>query len=188
MTWVQKRQFNLSKMGRKPNFCLQNVRLAFDIPSKYYNAKDAMNAAINNGTFHKTVDVPKNIAVPLFAKTPSPDGHVMVDDRGTVYSDGEHLTSFKGMELLGWSETLNDVRIVEWVEEPKPASEPVPEQSPEFKVGDVVVPTALIDYNGTQLRQYDPNYTITQINGDRAVLSARGAIWAAMNTNNIRKV
>lgn len=65
-----------------------------------------------------------------------------------------------------------------------PAPEPV---KPEFKVGDKVVPTKLVDYGGTPLRQYDDVYVITEINGDRAVLSARGAVWAAMNTANIRK-
>ena len=71
---------------------------------------------------------------------------------------------------------------------PEPAPEPVDEG---FKVGDIVVPTRLVDYNGTPLKQYDDTYTITQINGDRAVLSApRGGkmvVWAAMNTNDIRK-
>lgn len=63
-----------------------------------------------------------------------------------------------------------------------------PAPKPEgFKVGDVVVPTRLVDYNGTPLVQYDPTYTISQINGDRAVLMARGAVWAAMNTKDIRK-
>ncbi len=56
-----------------------------------------------------------------------------------------------------------------------------------FAVGDLVIPTRLVDYDGTPLRQYDPVYTITEINGDRAVLSARGQVWAAMNTADIRK-
>ena len=56
-----------------------------------------------------------------------------------------------------------------------------------FKVGDVVIPTRLVDYNGTPLVQYDPTYTISEINGDRAVLMARGAVWAAMNTKDIRR-
>ena len=193
MGWKQVRAFNLSKMGKKPNYCLQNVRLSYDIPPKYADAKSAMNASKKAGTFHEGVDVPTDVAVPIFADTGSPYGHVMVDDHGTVYSDGEWLPSFKGMKLLGWSETLNDVRIVEWVEQPAPqpvppAPKPEPTPEPEFKVGDQVVPTKLVDYNGTPLVQYDPYYTITQINGDRAVLSARGAVWAAMNTANIRKV
>ncbi len=71
---------------------------------------------------------------------------------------------------------------------PAPAPAPKPAPAPEpFKVGDTVVPTKLVDYNGTPLVQYDPTYTISQINGDRAVLTARGAVWAAMNTANIRK-
>lgn len=67
---------------------------------------------------------------------------------------------------------------------PAPAPAPAPAS---FKVGDQVVPTKLVDYNGTPLVQYDPSYTITELSGDRAVLSARGAVWAAMNTANLRK-
>ena len=67
---------------------------------------------------------------------------------------------------------------------PAPAPTPAPAG---FKVGDVVVPTRLVDYKGTPLVQYDPTYTISEINGDRAVLTARGAVWAAMNTKDIRK-
>ncbi len=54
-----------------------------------------------------------------------------------------------------------------------------------FKVGDKVVPIKLIDYNGTSLVKYDEYYTITELVYDRAVLSARGQVWCAMNTNNI---
>lgn len=192
MGWKQVRPFDLSKMGTRPNYCLQNVRLAYDIPPKYADAKSAMNASKKAGTFH-TDDLPKNVAVPLFAETGSPYGHVMVCDHGDVYSDGKYLPTFKGMTVLGWSETLNDVRIVEYVNDPAPvppAPEPTPE--PEFKVGDKVVPTKLVDYDGTPLIQYDDTYTITQINGDRAVLSAdrdgQMIVWAAINTANIRKV
>ena len=190
MSWKQVVNCDINKMGTRKDYCLQNVRIAYDIPPKYADAKSAMNASKQAGTFHEGLDIPTDVAIPIFAETGSPYGHVMIDYYGDVYSDGKHLTSLKGMTILGWSETLNDVRIVEWVNEPAPqpvppAPEPTPE--PEFKVGDVVVPTKLVDYNGTPLVQYDPTYTITQINGDRAVLSARGAIWAAMNTANIRK-
>lgn len=67
---------------------------------------------------------------------------------------------------------------------PAPAPTPAPAG---FKVGDQVVPTKLVDYNGRPLAQYDKQYTITELNGDRAVLSARETVWAAMNTANIRK-
>ena len=198
MAWKQIVNFDLNKMGREPGLCLKNVRLGYGIPAKYASARDAMNAAKANGTFHEGLDIPTNVAVPIFAETGSPYAHVMVDYYGDVYSDGKHLTTLKGMTILGWSETLNDVRVVEWVEEPAPAPapEPTPEPTPApveegFREGDIVVPTRLVDYNGTPLRQYDDTYTITQINGDRAVLSAprNGSmvVWAAMNTKDIRK-
>lgn len=78
----------------------------------------------------------------------------------------------------------NNLKKVGGTPAPAPAPTPAPAS---FKVGDVVVPTRLVDYNGTPLVQYDPTYTISEINGDRAILMARGAVWAAMNTKDIRK-
>lgn len=56
-----------------------------------------------------------------------------------------------------------------------------------FNVGDVVVPTRLVSYDGVALTQYDSNYTISELKGDRAVLMARGAVWSAMNTKDLKK-
>lgn len=61
------------------------------------------------------------------------------------------------------------------------------ESAPTFKVGDTVRPLRKVDYDGRHLRQYDESYTIAQINGDRAVLMARGQVWAAMRTGDIEK-
>ena len=44
MAWEQKKQFDLAKMGTTPGMCLKNVREAFGIPPKYYDAKAAMLA------------------------------------------------------------------------------------------------------------------------------------------------
>lgn len=67
---------------------------------------------------------------------------------------------------------------------PAPAPAPAPTS---FNVGDVVAPTRLVDYNGNALTQWDNAYTITELNGDRAVLSARGAVWAAMRVSDLRR-
>ena len=81
---------------------------------------------------------------------------------------------------LGWM----DESSISLYKEPTPTKET-------FKVGDVVVPTKLVDYNGTRLVQYDANYVITELKGNRAVLAAvrngKKYIWAAMNTDNIKK-
>lgn len=191
MAWKQVTNFDLNKMGTQAGMCLQNVRLGYGIAPKYASARDAMNASKARGTFHEGLaDCPTDVDVPIYAETGSPYAHIMVDVHGAVYSDGKYLPSFKGMTVVGWSEEVNDVRVVEFVNEPVPAPQPEPTPEPAnegFKVGDVVVPTRLVDYNGTPLVQYDDTYTITQINGDRAVLSARGGVWAAMNTADIRK-
>lgn len=81
-----------------------------------------------------------------------------------------------------------DYAAVQAIVNQKLAPQPAPEPAPEpFKVGDTVVPTRLVDYNGTPLVQYDPTYTIAELNGNRAVLTARGAVWAAMRTEDIRR-
>lgn len=68
-----------------------------------------------------------------------------------------------------------------------PATKPSPApKKNEIKVGSTVVPTRLVDYNGTPVRQYDPSYTVIQLTGNRAVLSARGAVWCAMNVKNLK--
>lgn len=64
-------------------------------------------------------------------------------------------------------------------------TEPTNEQ---IEKGDTVVPTRLVDYVGTPLYSYDPNYKVIDLNGDRAVLEARGQIWAAMNVKDLKKV
>lgn len=61
-------------------------------------------------------------------------------------------------------------------------------KKPKFEVGDMVRPLRKVDYDGRKLRQYDDSYIITSLEGNRAVLSARGVIWAAMNIDDIEKV
>lgn len=97
------------------------------------------------------------------------------------------ITDLKGdRAVLSWEGTIyaavntNNLKHVEVKAPEKPASSKI-------EKGDVVVPIKLVDYNGTPLVQYDPEYTVVDVNGDRAVLSARGQIWAAMNINNLRK-
>lgn len=129
MSWKQIVPFDLSKMGTTPNLCLRNVRLAFNIPPKYVDAKEAMLANKNEGTLHDISTLPANVAVPVFVDTPSVNEHVEVSDKGTFYSDGKQLSNSMNQKFFGWGESLNGVRIVEYVTEPTPT--PTPEPTPE---------------------------------------------------------
>ena len=81
---------------------------------------------------------------------------------------------------LGWCDESSLTKV-----QPTPKPET-------YKVGDKVVPLTLVDYSGKRLIQYDPYYYITEISGNRAVLSAnrngKYYVWAALNTNNIKKI
>lgn len=102
-------------------------------------------------------------------------------------------------KFIGWTMGIDGVHIaVEFEDpkptppapkpEPKPQPKPEPAPAPKLKVGDTVVPTRLVSFDGVPLRQYDANYQVTEVKGNRAVLMARGYVWAAMRTEDLRKV
>ena len=187
MAWQQVTPFNLAKMGTKSGLCLQNVRLAFGIPAKYYDAKAAMLANRNAGTLHSMASLPKNCAVPVFVDTSSPNEHVEVADHGTYYSDGKKVANPSAQKFYGWGETLNDVRIVKYVKDPTPTPTPTPSG---FKPGDKVTLKSWVDYNGTPLKKTRNYYFVGEINGNRAVLRAdsiNGPVYCAANTANLTK-
>ena len=130
--WKQIRPFDLSKMGHKKGYCLQNVRLAYDIPPKYADAKEAMEANKEAGTLHDISTLPETLAVPVFVDTPSVNEHIEVADNPM------------SQKFFGWGETLNGVRIVEWIDDPVPVPpEPTPAPEPNkvwytYKNGDTV--------------------------------------------------
>lgn len=140
---------------------------------------------------------------PAPAPTPTPTGDFKVGDNVLPinYVDYNGTPLYKTRDYYTISQLNGDRAVLtsggvvyaavntnnlKKVDAPAPAPAPTPAPAG-FKVGDVVVPTRLVDYDGTPLVQYDPAYTISEINGDRAVLMARDAVWAAMNTKDIRK-
>ena len=75
----------------------------------------------------------------------------------------------------------------------KPAAQPAHQSAAApatagFAVGDMVKPIQLVDYNGNKLTSYNSTYQISELNGDRAVLTAAGQVWAAMRISNLTKV
>ena len=116
--WSQLKTFKLANMGTTPGMCLQNCRLGFGINTgTYANAISDMQAQKNNGTLHDAKSTPPDtLQVPVYIDTGSSDGHVVVWDKGTVYSDGTKITaglSYYGMNnIWGWGELCDGVRVV----------------------------------------------------------------------------
>lgn len=117
-TWEQVRTFKLSQMGTTPGWCLMNCRLGFGIQTgTYANAISDMQAQSNNGTLHGAKSTPPNyLQVPVYIDTGSPDGHVVVWDKGTVYSDGVLISNglnYYGLSnVWGWGEYCDGARVV----------------------------------------------------------------------------
>ena len=109
--YEQTMPFYPKDMGKQKGWCLQNCRLGFHIYTPHYaSAKAAMNAAKKNGTYHAGTP-PNNISVPVYTTSSSANGHVVVCDKGTWYTDGRKYTPAKG-SIYGWDEMMDGTRVV----------------------------------------------------------------------------
>lgn len=65
---------------------------------------------------------------------------------------------------------------------------PSPTVTGGVQAGDRVTLINWVDYNGTPLIKTRDFYTVSELSGDRAVLTADGAVYAAVNKSNLREV
>ena len=133
----------------------------------------------------------------IFAYSAGSYGHtgMVVDAANNIVNDANWVpltvsTHYLNLESVG-AVYCCPPEMVPPTPTPQPTPTPAPEPSKGFKVGDVVKPIRLVDYNGTPLVQFDNTYTISELDGDRAVLTAprngKQVVWAAMNTKDIVK-
>jgi len=150
------------------------------------NAKEWVNRLPSWG--YNKVSAPKEGGKYVGVSTLGTYGHVI------WFETGNTISEYNYADLGNYN--VRDINLANYawyeIKAPETAPEPTPEPAKTetgFKVGDTVVPTRLVDYNGTKLTQYDKTYVITQLNGNRAVLSALRAnesiVWAAMDTADI---
>lgn len=123
MAWQQVLNFNISKMGAKKGWCLQNARLGFGInKGTYASAKADMLAQKTKGTLHP-LPAPTNVSVPVYVDSVSVYEHIMVCDHGTYYSDGKKVA--RPAKVFGWGELCDGVRVVKWVADTKKSNEKI---------------------------------------------------------------
>ena len=114
MSVEQLRNCNIKNMGTAKGWCLANCDKAFDIHAGHYaSAKSAMEAAKKNGTFHAGRP-PKNVAVPVYVKSDSKYGHVVISYYGTFYTDGRKYNT-SDSDIIGWDELMDTIRVVKSV-------------------------------------------------------------------------
>jgi hypothetical protein len=107
--------FDPTAMGSDPGWCLRNVDRGFGIyTGTYASAREDMEAQAANGTLHAEMPPPDWLQVPVYVDTGTVNGHVVVWDRGTVWSDGaivpDGLAHYS--TIYGWGEKCDNVRVV----------------------------------------------------------------------------
>lgn len=115
MSYKQILPFQLSLMGTKSGWCLQNCRQGFNIQrGTYPSALADKNAQAANGTLHSMSELPSDVAVPVYTKGIYPEyGHVLIYDHGHYYQDGYEI-NYPAGEIYGWGEFCDGVRVVEF--------------------------------------------------------------------------
>lgn len=115
----QLRDFNPSKNGSKPGYCLQNVRLGYGVAPLY---NDAWTAWKNSKQY--TSAIPTGVDVPLYYdytdKAGNRYGHINVRLKdGRVWNDGKFYAStatfnrsHSNVKYVGWSTEVNKVTVI----------------------------------------------------------------------------
>lgn len=131
------------------------------------------------GDFHLVVAVPGYVKAADAAAGTNSNSSVPAGDYKVFNQANGMVNITRDVNQPGW--WINPGNNV------APAPAPAAPAPAAFNVGDTVVPTNLVSYDGVPLTQWDSSYTISELIGDRAVLKARGAVWAAMRVSDIRK-
>lgn len=114
MAYEQLKTFYPKDMGKAKGYCLRNVAEGYHIcpsPNPSASAKADMERNKAKGTYHSgCADLPNNVAVPVYIKTTSQYGHVVVWDKDVFYNDGKKTTN--AGTILGWGEWCNGYQVV----------------------------------------------------------------------------
>lgn len=119
-----------SQKAISADFCLEHVRDLFDIPAKYKTAYKAWVGAGGHDGPNTHYSLAAPAGVPLFLKGSSAAGHIcLADGKGGAYTtdypkkgrwghvaDVHTLANAWNMTVLGWTETLNGVRVYKHVQ------------------------------------------------------------------------
>ena len=168
-----------------------------EYPSLNCNAGDFIERAIKIGL--EISDTPTLGGIMVWSNNGA--GHVAVVER--IDSGNQIYTSESNYGGAAFFNALRNNNNGRWglassftfrgcIVNPSVIPEPTPEPTNNIEVGDWVIPTKLVNYYGTPLTQYDPEYEVIELNNDRAVLAAprngKMEIWASMNVNDLKKV
>ena len=174
--WITTRKNNNGRWGLNSNYKLRGFIVNPNYP---YNPEPPKPTPTPSGKFNIGDEVILNGPIYVSSNATTPANTIKNKKTKITRKNPGSAHPYNTTGDLGWCDESSLTKV-----QPTPKPET-------FKVGDKVVPLTLVDYNGTHLIQYDPYYYITELKGNRAVLSAnrngKYYIWAALNTNNIKK-
>lgn len=116
-----------------PGWCLAAVKDAFGVQAKYASATLGWQHSIQ----HQDKNFPENVYIPIWFSIPSvPEGHVAIlntyngyiystssktSTKFTVHTSLDAMIKYYGslnLTYLGWSEDVNDIKVIEEVDMP----------------------------------------------------------------------
>jgi hypothetical protein len=190
--YKQTRAFDQNKAGTTKGYCLRNVRLGYSIPAKF----DSAIIAWDNTEQHKDKSIPSG-DVPLFY-TYKVDGHINVRLKdGRIWNDGElyenldaYISTHPSVGYLGWGESVNEVRVLEWIPDPVVSKMPPVGSSVKITVPRTAFVAGTTTVKGQLppdvriVRGYDPKYPNRILVNSASV--GNGVAVALYYTNGVR--
>lgn len=170
------RRNNLGKLVPGDNLTWHRMYTSTSCPGEYLLSKmNDIAARANAINFPEEVKKPEN---PLDEFT-----DVQLADKVIKgeFGNGEERKKALGDRYDAVQKIVNE-RLMP---NPEAAAKPVLSNDENIE-GKTVVPTKLVDVNGTPLVQYDKTYTVSNDYGKEVVLSARGQVWARLLKENVR--
>lgn len=130
---------------------------------------------------YKKVSAPQNGGYYVGVLTSGKYGHVV------WFEGGNTISEYNYNSAGNYSVRNINLSQYQWFQI-KAALSPSPAPTPSnFKVGDNVTLINWVDYYGNKLAKTRDYYTISEINGNRAVLNTENVVYAAVNTSNLKK-
>ena len=110
---VQLIEFDPKKCLKRKGYQLCNVAEGYSIHTRHFPScmHDAAYQKLTH-TIHPLSTLPKNVSVPIYIKTLSKWGYVVVSHKGKIYDPQKNYKTLKGVEVLGWAECIDNIKVI----------------------------------------------------------------------------
>lgn len=110
---VQLIPFDPKLCTKREGYQLRNIAEGYSIHTRTFISctDDAAYQKLTH-TIHPLSTLPKNVCVPIYIKTQSRWGYVIVSNKGKLFDPQKKYRTLKGLDVIGWAECIDNIKVV----------------------------------------------------------------------------